>query len=206
MLEHDEYVETRTGQGCLLPHSSLPYINTGVWGVRPNIKLYREIMGYLEAGLARCYDGDQSVAQDFLGRRHPSSAVQQLHTGYNLKANQAPLACLQSRNLTENDAYAIVQSGVIGTCWPGSTDLRWWGKHTSSLCARGPLATRRFIVHWSGNQKPIIAPGDHNSYKGSARNDTIEARARALYMAQYNKWWAKVDVRGLGDTVEGMRL
>ena len=36
MLAHPEYKETRTGQGCLLPHSSIPYINTGVWGVQPS--------------------------------------------------------------------------------------------------------------------------------------------------------------------------
>ena len=98
--------------------------------------------------------------------------MQQLHTGYNLKASapkdQGPIDCLHSRNLTESDAY---------------------------------------IIHWSGGRKPLVGAGNASSgYRGTAANDRIERLARSRYMAQYQRWWSAVDVKGLGATTEGMRL
>ena len=36
MLRDPRYKEVRTGQGCLPTHASMRFVNTGVWGVRPN--------------------------------------------------------------------------------------------------------------------------------------------------------------------------
>ena len=69
MLAHPQYKETRTGQGCLLPHSSIPYINTGVWGVQPSRRIHHELMEFVASGRSACYDGDQSAAQSFFGYR-----------------------------------------------------------------------------------------------------------------------------------------
>ena len=170
--------EARTGQGCMYPHSSIPYINTGVWGVRPSASVHRDLLAFVASGAsATCYDGDQSAAMAYFGRRHSSRdmlqargraaltappdaarsqhlpALPQLHTGYNLKANLGPTKCLRSRALN---------------------------------------ASHAMVIHWSGPGKP--------SSTGPTPTDPILRQATERYLDAFSRVWSSLNQTALGQT------
>ena len=62
-----EVREVRTPQGCLAEGAVSPFLNTGVWAVRPSAPLYARLEAFLERGTVKCGVGDQTAAMSFFG-------------------------------------------------------------------------------------------------------------------------------------------
>ena len=116
MLGNPRIQEARTPQGCMEAYAGRRWLNTGVWGVRPNATLLRGLVAWLGTGQTKCFDGDQSAAERYLmlngaaGRRLDELLL--LHVGYNMKANQEPVRCLQRQKLPTAALHAVHFSGT----------------------------------------------------------------------------------------------
>ena len=89
-----EVREVRTPQGCLAEGAVSPFLNTGVWAVRPSAPLYARLEAFLERGTVKCGVGDQTAAMSFFGGNRARERIASLHAGYNLKADSGVERCL----------------------------------------------------------------------------------------------------------------
>ena len=89
-----EVREVRTPQGCLAEGAVSPFLNTGVWAVRPSAPLYARLEAFLERGTVHCGVGDQTAAMSFFGGNRARERIASLHAGYNLKADSGVERCL----------------------------------------------------------------------------------------------------------------
>jgi hypothetical protein len=124
LLHNDSLTQARTPQGCLEDYAGRNWFNTGVWGVKPNAANFAQLLTWLRKGRSQCYDGDQSAAMDYYrlgGPGHPSKRVDDLlllHPGYNMKADQGPLRCLNKHKLPQSELHVVHFSGREKPFWP----------------------------------------------------------------------------------------
>ena len=144
------------------------FLNTGVWGIRPDRRIWHSMRKKLRAGRFKCHVGDQTVAMDHLPRdptRRNSNGslanlITTLHVGYNLKAGLGAHACLNKLGSEE-----VSKNGVNGSV--GSVD------------------THAHVLHWSGSRKPWTI--DPRTVRRRIREPT-ERRALSAFMGQFCRW------------------
>ena len=177
LRRHSEIREVRTPQGCLTQKDAIYFLNTGVWGIRPDRRVWHSMRKKLRAGRFECHVGDQTVAMDHLPRdpaRRNSNGVlanliTTLHVGYNLKAGLGAHACLNKLSSEE-----FSKNGVNGS--EGST-----------AGGRLPVETHAHahVLHWSGSRKPwTINP---RRVRRRVREPT-ERRALSAFMGEFCRW------------------
>ena len=178
LRRHSEIREVRTPQGCLSQTDAMYFLNTGVWGVRPDRRIWHEMRAKLRAGRFKCHVGDQTVAMDHLprdprGRNSNGSLanlITTLHVGYNLKAGLGANACLKKLRTLSPEEFS--KNGVLN----GSV---------GSASGKLPLDMGAHVLHWSGSRKPwTIVP----STVRRRVKEPIERRALSAFMGEFCSW------------------
>ena len=159
-----EVREVRTPQGCLAEGAVSPFLNTGVWAVRPSAPLYARLEAFLERGTVKCGVGDQTAAMSFFGGNRARERIASLHAGYNLKADSGVERCLLQVAQRRGGAAAA---------------------NASAAAPPRTYAADAHIVHWSGRRKPHDL--DDCSPGGRIR-DATERRALDLYLTEFCRW------------------
>lgn len=177
LRRHSEIREVRTPQGCMTQKDAMYFLNTGVWGIRPDRRVWHSMRKKLRAGRFKCHVGDQTVAMDHLprdptGRNSNGSLanlITTLHVGYNLKAGLGAHACLNKLSSEE-----FSKNGVNGGVGPAAGE-------------RLPIdtLTHAHVLHWSGSRKPWTI--DPRTVRRRVR-EPAERRALPAFMGEFCRW------------------
>jgi hypothetical protein len=177
LRRHSEIREVRTPQGCMTQKDAMYFLNTGVWGIRPDRRVWHSMRKKLRAGRFKCHVGDQTVAMDHLprdptGRNSNGSLanlITTLHVGYNVKAGLGAHACLNKLSSEE-----FSKNGVNGGVGPAAGE-------------RLPIdtLTHAHVLHWSGSRKPWTI--DPRTVRRRVR-EPAERRALPAFMGEFCRW------------------
>ena len=144
-----ERAQIWTPQECKMLSGFQKYaFNTGVWGVRPNINVSREIVEFVASGHHRCHIGFQAAATQFFGNNHWSGHAHKLHVRYNLKPDHGFRTCMLKRGINASEVGIVHWSG-----WRKPWYL--YGPYNSELLAyRGYMRSyctwdRAFNTNWN---------------------------------------------------------
>jgi hypothetical protein len=107
-------------------------MNVGVWGVRPDVRTFLQLLRFIRSGRYKCGIGFQDCAISFFsaGRwrerppRHvtPNGSSAALHAGYNLKADVGGARCTRAR-LALGWRYPLLPSAPVCSALSGSALL-----------------------------------------------------------------------------------
>ena len=182
MLARPEIAEARTPEGCLDAVSSSPYrgnyFNTGVWGVRPDARVYTALSRWLTSGTSehQCGIGIQTAAKGFFHKIRIDP-----HRFY------APAdCCVDMLPETENVAMAPPRRPLLRP-WEvlqlhAGYNLKANQGVSRCLQKQRQPANASYVVHWSGSRKPYIMRA-HQTLDG------LEWEAYADYMRAHCQLW-----------------
>ena len=182
MLGNPRIQEARTPQGCMERYAGRRWLNTGVWGVKPNATLLKGLLTWLGTGQTKCFDGDQSAAEQYLMLNGAAKRKLEdfflLHVGYNMKANQMPEQCLRRHKLTPADLNIVHFSG------------RQKPYELLDYSPRRPISSREKIR----GQSTVNRISQSRPYHAAIVHSPLVDRAARLWMASWNKWNATLHV------------
>ena len=179
MLANPAIREARTPQGCMEAYAGRRWLNTGVWGVKPNATLLKGLLAWLGTGQSKCFDGDQSAAERYLmlngAARRRLDDFLLLHVGYNMKANQVPEQCLGRQKLKASDLHVVHFSGT---------------QKPYQLYAYSKTSPRRSIF----SREKMHGRGQSRQYYATILYDPLVDHALQLWMTSWNRWNATLHV------------